>query len=381
MALSGLEDTVEFWKQVFTRFSSKEVVFFDPLDPGKIYRVIRAPETDAGRAMIDQERARVLTDYDLNEEDGRVRSQRGARDQFLSGLKVSGRYLPAMQRIFREAGLPVELAYLPLVESSFNIKARSSVGAVGMWQFMPDTGKKFLRISDSVDERRDPLASTRAAARLLKENYQILGQWPLAITAYNHGTEGIFRAIHTVGSRNLVDLIRRYQAPTFGFASKNFYAEFLAAIEIASNRNDHFPYLRTDQPLDLHEVEVKRQFAVQSLLGPARISRDDFFEWNPALNPGSKNFPLGYRVKLPADKVNGFMAVQRRSVEAQVAKKTVARPTKARTAALPIGRTRRVAAKGSVKGRPAPQVSARTESEMAAIRKIAAEPRLKKPKS
>ncbi len=125
-----------------------------------------------------------------------------------------------MQKIFRAEGLPAQLAYLPLVESSFNIRARSGAGAVGMWQFIPETGKKFMRIDDKVDERRDPMASTRAAARLLNENYRILGSWPLAITAYNHGTEGIFRAIESVGSRDLVELIRHYRSPTFGFGNR-----------------------------------------------------------------------------------------------------------------------------------------------------------------
>ena len=125
---------------------------------------------------IDRERAKIVADYDLADDESRIRSQRGAKEHFLEGLKISGRYMAQMQKIFREEGLPPELAYLPLVESSFNIRARSSVGAVGMWQFMPETGKKFLRIDAAVDERLDPIASTRAAARLLKENYRILGR-------------------------------------------------------------------------------------------------------------------------------------------------------------------------------------------------------------
>ncbi|HYY24109.1 MAG TPA: lytic transglycosylase domain-containing protein, partial [Candidatus Udaeobacter sp.] len=247
--LAGLEDAVGFWKQIFTRFSSNEVVFFDPFDPGKIYSVLRIPENEAARAIIDKEQARIIADYDLNDEDGRVRSQRGAKEPFLSGLKISGRYISQMKKIIRAAGIPAELAYLPLVESSFNVRARSSLGAVGLWQFMADTGKKFLRINDAFDERRDPLASTRAAARLLKENYRLLGNWPLAITAYNHGTEGVFRGINAVRSRNLVELIRGYQSPTFGFASKNFYAEFLAAVEVATNSEAYFPFLRAHPPL------------------------------------------------------------------------------------------------------------------------------------
>src|SRR5919108_5630292 len=106
--LAGLEATVGFWKQIFTRFSSKEVVFFDPLDPGKIYSVLSVPEDEAARAIIDKEQARIAADYDLNDEDGRVRSQRGAKEPFLSGLKISGRYISQMKKIIRAAGIPAE---------------------------------------------------------------------------------------------------------------------------------------------------------------------------------------------------------------------------------------------------------------------------------
>jgi membrane-bound lytic murein transglycosylase D len=317
-----LTGAVEFWKQIFTRFGSKEVVFFDPFDLGKIYSVVRAPENDEGRSIIERERLRIIADYDLNEEDGRLKTQRGAKEMFLSGLRISGRYVAPMQTIFRAEGLPADLVYLPLVESSFNVHARSSVGAVGMWQFMLDTGKKFLRIDDVVDERRDPLASTRAAARLLKENRKLLGNWPLAITAYNHGTEGIFRGINSVGSQNLEDLIRSYQSPAFGFASKNFYAEFLAAVEIAKNSETYFPFLRSLRPISLHEVPIKRQVQVQSVLKPAAIAQSDFFDWNPALNPTSKVLPVGYSVKVPPDKVDNFVAAQRRLVAGPTVQKT-----------------------------------------------------------
>jgi membrane-bound lytic murein transglycosylase D len=331
--LPGLEGTVAFWKQIFAGYGSGDVVFFDPLDPSKIYSVLRVPDTDEGRAIIDRERAQIIANYDLNEEEGRIRTQRGVKEQFTSGLRISGRYMSQMKKIFRDEGLPPELAYLPLVESSFNVRARSSVGAVGMWQFMPDTGKKFLRITDAVDERRDPMASTRAAARLLKENRQILGNWPLAVTAYNHGTEGIFRAIDVVGTQDLVEIIRRYQSPTFGFASKNFYAEFLAAMDIAKNSEAHFPFLRPHPPWSFHEIEVKRPVSIQSVLKPSAISQSDFFEWNPALSLTVKMIPAGYRVNIPPEKASRFSAAQQRTVDAQAKKKSlaVAKPTDAKS--------------------------------------------------
>ena len=142
--LPGLEGAVAFWKQIFTRYGAADVVFFDPFDHGKIYSVLRVPDTDEGRALVERERARIVANHDLNEEDGRVKTQRGVKEQFASGLKISGRYMAQMRQIFHDEGLPAELAYLPLVESSFNVRARSTAGAVGMWQFMPETGKKFL---------------------------------------------------------------------------------------------------------------------------------------------------------------------------------------------------------------------------------------------
>jgi membrane-bound lytic murein transglycosylase D len=175
-----------------------------------------------------------------------------------------------------------------------------------------------------VDERRDPMASTRAAARLLKQNYQILGNWPLAITAYNHGTEGIFRGIKAVESDDLVDLIRGYQSPTFGFASKNFYAEFLAVVQIASNSENFFPFLRQHRPVSLHEVALKRAVALNAVLKPAAISHSEFFTWNPALEPTTKVLPLGYRVNLPAEKVDRFMSAQSRAAEVKSDKTTMA---------------------------------------------------------
>jgi membrane-bound lytic murein transglycosylase D len=285
---------------------------------------LRVPENEQGRAAVDRERTRVVADYDLIDDETRIRSQRGAKEHFAEGLRVSGRYMAQMQKIFRDEGLPVELAYLPLVESSFNIRARSGVGAVGMWQVMAETGKKFMRVDAAVDERRDPMASTRAAARLLKENYRILGNWPLAITAYNHGTDGIFRGIKDVESDNLVDLIQRYQSPTVGFASKNFYAEFLAVVDIVTNSDLYFPFLRTHRPVALRELEITKRAPLLAVLKPAAISQNDFFEWNPALDPTAKFIPLGYRVKLPPDKVDDFLSAHRRALAAPSTKKIAA---------------------------------------------------------
>ncbi len=310
--LPGLENAVEFWKQVFTRYGASDVIFHDRQDPLKIYKVATIDETSAARKAIKEENERISELEGLPLGDPRVRAQRGVRERFASGLALSRRYIDQMQRIFREEGLPVEIAYLPLVESSFNLNARSSVGALGMWQFMPATGKKFMRIGPGLDERKDPLESTRAAARFLKQNYDALGNWPLAITAYNHGREGMLRAVAETGTANLAEIIQRYQSPSFGFASKSFYAEFLAAVEVARRAEEFFPGIEYHPPLTLEELPVERNVSIVALLKPTGISHAEFLQWNPGFNPKVRDIPVGYRVKAPSEKLASLAAAYRR---------------------------------------------------------------------
>lgn len=305
--LEGLEPSVEFWRQVFTRYGASQVLLHDTQDPRIIYKVLELGDDRRARRVIGAEIENVNREHGFDGDDNRVRAQRGVRERFAAGLKTSGKYLEQMQEIFREHGLPPELAYLPLVESAFNVHARSRAGAVGMWQFMRSTGRKYLRISRLVDERKDPLESTRAAARFLKGNYEALGNWPLAITAYNHGREGIQRAISEVGSTDLMEIIRRYEGRYFGFASKSFYAEFLAAVEVAKNSEEFFPELDYHSPLPLEEVEVRRSVSVASLLKRTDISLKEFLEWNPALHRRIRSIPSGYRIKIPSEKLEGFL--------------------------------------------------------------------------
>lgn len=321
--LPGLEELVEFWKLVFTRYGASELIFHDPLEAQKIYKVVEVGENREARRLMEEERKKILREHGFGEGEKRVRVQRGVKERFVSGLKLSRRYLEQMQRIFQEEGLPIELAYLPLVESSFDLRARSRAGALGIWQFMPSTGRRFLRITPAVDERRDPTESTRAAARFLKQNYELFGNWPLAITAYNHGREGILRAVTEVGSKDLMEIIRRYQGPYFGFASKSFYAEFLAALEVARRSEEFFPNLEYHSPLTLEELEMERAVPLAVLLKSADISHTEFLEWNPALSPKIKDLPKGYRVKVPPEKLEPILAAYQQMVDPSWVKREV----------------------------------------------------------
>ncbi|HEX7547404.1 MAG TPA: lytic transglycosylase domain-containing protein, partial [Candidatus Methylomirabilis sp.] len=161
-----------------------------------------------------------------------IRVQQGLRQKVDEGLLRARKLLPRILAILREHKLPMELAALPMVESSYDPQAYSKAGAVGLWQFIRSTGKQYLAITRKRDDRRDPIRATEAAAHLLRHNYEALGSWPLAIIAYNHGKGGILMARATVGSSAIEEIIARYNGPRFGFASRNFYAEFLAALEV-----------------------------------------------------------------------------------------------------------------------------------------------------
>jgi membrane-bound lytic murein transglycosylase D len=296
----GLEPAVEFWKKVFTEYSFSQLVFFDPLDMGKIYEVVEVGEESRSNQYIDGERARIAAANDVDIE--RVKAQRGVRERTADGLRRAGRYLAQMQQVFIDRGLPPDLSFLPVVESSYDMSARSFVGAVGIWQFMPATGKSYMRVERLIDERRDPLESTRAAAAYLDQAYGSLGSWPLAITSYNYGQAGMARAVAEIGSSNLVDLIQRYNHPYWGFAPKQFYAEFLAAVEIGKNFSQYFPGVEQDSPRKIQELTLASNTALGTAVNTTGLTREEFMEWNPALSAQVRVLPAGYRVKLPADR-------------------------------------------------------------------------------
>ena len=297
---AGLEPAVEFWKKVFTEYSLSQLVFFDPLDMSKIYEVLEVGEDNRSNQYIDGERSRIAAANGVDIE--RVKAQRGVRERTADGLKRAGRYLAQMQQVFIDRGLPPELSYLPVVESSYDMTARSFVGAVGIWQFMPATGRSYMRVDRLIDERRDPLESTRAAAAYLDQAYGSLGSWPLAITSYNYGQAGMARAVAEVGSSNLVDLIQRYNHPYWGFAPKHFYAEFLAAVEIGKNFTQYFPGIEQDAARRIQEVTLASNTSLSTAISSTGLSQEEFLEWNPALSTQVRVLPAGYRVKVPADR-------------------------------------------------------------------------------
>ena len=264
-----LETQVEFWKQIYTNYGVGDFVLHDRENLAVIYHVVHVGgTTNQARAeqLAKPEVERLRNKYEdiltrlaqgaapealgpdgvavaqlwrcpcpteaLQRAAGNIRVQQGLRERVAEGLYRAKTLLPRIVAILHQHQVPLELAALPLVESSFNPDARSKAGAVGLWQFIRSTGKKYLTITRRRDDRRDPIRATEAAAHLLRNNYATLGSWPLAIVAYNHGHAGIQTASATVGSKAIEDIVTRYSGFRFGFASKNFYPEFLAALEV-----------------------------------------------------------------------------------------------------------------------------------------------------
>lgn len=264
-----IQRQTEFWEKIFTEYKSNEFVLHDRDNLNIIIGSIKVPysiqagsmdlpivspdeEIEAYRDALQRfakeghavrfkgkREAEIWDAYLKNHAlrkllsgDAVLRAQGGLADTFYSASQRAELYLPLMEKIFRDAGLPPDLTRIVFVESMFNLKARSKVGASGFWQLMPGTARNYIKVNSKLDERNSPLIATRAAVGVLRSNFTALKSWPLAVTAYNHGQGGMKRAMAKLKTNDLSEIILMYDAPSFGFASRNFYSEFLAAIKV-----------------------------------------------------------------------------------------------------------------------------------------------------
>ena len=346
-----MRERVDFWKDIYAKYSTEKGVLHDAVMVWLVYTPIdftpimhnsklsSIEKAQAREALVDKKRLEVttrllklanvksadgLTGEDLRiwklfekindpdkfkaaAQEGRVRFQLGQKDRFLMGIYQSGRYLRKMEEIFREAGLPMELTRLPFVESSFNVNARSKVGASGIWQFMPRTAKQYMKVTKEVDERNDPVISTQAAARLLKQNFLMFDSWALALTGYNHGAYGVKSIVEKLGTRDIAEIIERYSSPSFGVASQNFFACFLAALEVERNASSVFSEPRWSP--ELEHAEFK-----SSSSAPWNAFREFFdgdenlaMKFNPhltsAVREGHSKIPSGTTLRVPPNRL------------------------------------------------------------------------------
>ncbi len=342
----NLAPAVEFWKDVFATYTSDQVILHDERRLDVVYGVVDMSDlraTGSSELQIDRERirrvraemsrlAKALRDLaagrpaanlppDLRSlpsrmegveggsrkyrlAAGSIRSQRGLRDRFKEAIEISGMFMPGIQRTLTEYGLPSEIRCLPFVESMFNYRARSKVGASGAWQFTASTGRAFLQMDEAVDARSDVLLAAAGAARKLRRDVESLETWPLALTAYNHGAAGMARAVRRLGTRDIGVIAERYRSRTFGFASRNFYPEFLAAVIVYADRDRHFPGVEPLPEIQFDVVDRDRYVALTDLATATGVEMAELAALNPALDrsvlTGSLLVPPRYPLRVPA---------------------------------------------------------------------------------
>jgi membrane-bound lytic murein transglycosylase D len=332
---SELEQDVRFWIRVYTEVTTDQGLLHDDWNLGLVYEVLRfdpaaspaqrerrVAEAKARYASLLKRFAagstedlspheqRILHSFgakasprDFRDAIERIRFQLGQADRFHDGLIRAAVWERQIARTLTQHGVPAEIAALPHVESSFNLAAYSKVGAAGLWQFMPTTARRFMRVDSVVDERLDPYSATEAAANLMLYNYRLLGTWPLAVTAYNHGPGGLRRAQDELGTSDIAVIVKHFQGATFGFASRNFYVAFLAALEVDRNADKYFGPLTHLPDTDSALVELPDYIPVEALAKAFKVDMGALRVLNPALRPpiwnGSRFVPRGYALRLP----------------------------------------------------------------------------------
>jgi len=336
----GLTAEVNFWKKIYSEYTTHHAVIHDMRNLGVVYEIVYLGNKPLSRRVkekkVDRKREKYkkilkriaktknkstlkgedlrvykLVQKDFRKASRRIRVQFGLKDRFKKGIESSGLYMEEIIRILKKNKLPEELSVLPHVESSFQVSAYSSAGAAGIWQFTRGTGRLFMRVGYDIDERRDPILATHGAAKLLKKNFEEVNSWPLAITAYNHGLHGMKRAQKRYGS-DIVKIVKNYKSRTFGFASRNFYAEFLAALHVVKNQNKYFPNLNIKKSLRRVSLKLPYYINVNTAMKYFGMSREEIAESNPSLRRpvlnGEKRIPKGYIFQAPASKFNNLQA-------------------------------------------------------------------------
>jgi membrane-bound lytic murein transglycosylase D len=332
---AALEQDIRFWIRVYTEVTTDQGLLHDDWNLALVYEVMRF-DPAASPAQRERRVAEAKTRYaallrrfaagstdnltpherrilhafgdhagasDFRDAIERIRFQLGQADRFREGMIRAAVWEKKIARTLAQHGVPEEIAALPHVESSFNFAAYSRVGAAGLWQFMPSTAKRFMRVDGVVDERLDPYSATDAAANLMLYNYRLLGTWPLAVTAYNHGPGGLRRAQDELGTSDIAVIVKRYQGATFGFASRNFYVAFLAALDVDRNADKYFGAITRLPDTDSTAVELADYVPVNALAKAFKADLGALRVLNPALRPpiwsGSRFVPRGYGLRLP----------------------------------------------------------------------------------
>lgn len=349
----SLMPRVGFWVEVFSRWDTNTAIFHDKQNPQRVYSTLKRKEgcrRSRKGDSVDRERkrlkkrlstlaSRLANGKSLNESqqrlyanfDGasakevsaaadRVRCQSGNKDRMREALTQFHTYRPTILDALEKQNLTPELQYLPFVESAFNPSALSHVGAAGLWQIMPSTGRTLgLKVNSKVDERYDPRAATYAASRYFRNSVDTLTETafengstvlakdlnPFVITSYNYGVRGMQRAIKQVGL-DYERLLLEYKSPSFQTAVKNFYASFLAARYVAKNSDKFFGKVVPDYSQRLNSfntVALTRSSSARRLSKELGVSMANLKKLNPALKniiwKHKALIPKGFKLRLP----------------------------------------------------------------------------------
>lgn len=338
---SALVPNVAFWKRVYGEWRLDDIALHDEEDLGVVYRVVRVPKRgqkdDRGRTRkqaISDARAevevamRALAKKQPKDETGltglekevfialkastrpdkytrtaKIRGQNGLYERFVQGYSNSGLYERFITEELARNGLPKELIGIAFVESLFAVQAKSHVGAAGVWQFMSYTGREYMQLNPVVDERWDPILATEAAAKYLKQAKKELSTWPLAVTSYNYGRGGMKGLARAAGTNDFNVILAVTKGKRFGFAARNYYASFLAVLEILDEAPVRFAGVQK-KPAWSYDI-IRTPFPVFStqLVGTSLVDQATF-EWlNPALSTnaarGRLPLPHGMSVRVP----------------------------------------------------------------------------------
>ncbi len=343
----ALKDQTAFWIDIFTRHNVNTLVYHNYEDPRIVYRIVditkELGKDDPSRkekerlikkhrkeiknqlrniyknsrspGKLSSDERNILKDFKkykaeklLAKAANKIRIQDGMREKFRKSLERSGKYLENIVRILRDESVPVEYSVLPHIESEYNYVSYSKYGAAGIWQFTRSTGRKYMAINNVIDERRDPIRSTYAVAKLFRDNYKRLNNWPLVVISHNHGVNGMRRAKNQLNTVDPAVIIKKYRSRIFGFASKNFYPEFLAALEICRNWKKYFGQINFQEPVRYKLYKLPQYTSVEPLLKSFKISKKVFAGYNPSIRPAVYRneyyIPRNFTIRLPASSGN-----------------------------------------------------------------------------
>ncbi len=347
-----IDRRVDFWINVFHQWKKENRVLHDSRQPERVYMVLdtkdqcrrKNPKGEVRKGLeevrknldglaklmaqgADEKRLQKHPYYKLfpsasidyvTEAKSSIRCQSGNREMFEQALQNFQEYRPYIVNALIAQKLPLDIQYLPFVESSYNPKAYSFAGAAGMWQIMPRTARSLgLQVGSSIDERFEPEFATLAAAKYFRESIDRLSKTakegqhstlpkdinPFVITSYNYGVRGMQRAIIQVGT-DYERLLREYKSASFQIAVRNFYASFLAARHVAQNQATFFPNLSYQkQTVAVNRIAMPKPLLAKQLLSVLKVPKKELQTLNPGITnrvwKNQRAIPTGFILKVP----------------------------------------------------------------------------------